>query len=146
LGQAALIAAGLAFAIAFAPIALALSAAWFLARTVIYATAKRASAEIVGWQGQGDPEQVETAVAYPELTFLDHDDVGRRFTSRIGFRVHDDPPPQGLQRIRYHTWPRFYAELDRPSELFTGPVLAMVLALTGTFLGWLARLLALTWF
>jgi hypothetical protein len=151
IGRTALIIAGLGFAIAFAPIALGLSLAWFAGRGLVYATAKRATADIVDWQGRGDVAdlqagEVATALAFPVLVFEDHDGATRRFVSRIGFRIHDEPPPAGRQRIRYHVRPWFFAELDWPSEWFTGPVLALVLALAGTFLGWLARLLALPWF
>ena len=133
----------LVLAIGFAPLALAIAAMWFLWRSLLYATAKQAMAEITGWTGEGDPEQnIEAAVARPMLRFTDHDGMVHTVQSRIGFRVHDAPPEGDQLIVRYHTRPRIFAELDDRSEWFTGPALAVVLALSGTFLAWLGSLLA----
>jgi hypothetical protein len=130
-------------AILVAPLALGLCAAWFVVRGLVYLTAKRAQADIVGWAGAGDPEQVESAIAYPILAFVDADGVTRTFTSRFGFRIHDDPPPAGPQPVRYHLWPRLSADLDDPSQWFAGPALAVGLAIFGTVLAWMFRRLGL---
>jgi hypothetical protein len=133
-------------ALVFAPIALALGLAWFAWRLGVYATAKRASGTITGWTGEGDPGHIEAAVAHPHLTFTDHDDVERAFTSRIGYNIYDDPPPQGEIPVRFHLTPVFYAEIDDRAQWFTGPALLVLLAVCGSFITWLARLLALPWF
>jgi hypothetical protein len=124
-----------------APLALGVAAVWFLWSGLVYATAKRATGEIAGWTGVGDPAQIETAIAHPIITFVDHDGVTRTVTSRVPFRIHDNPPPAGPQHVRYHLTPRFWAELDDPSHWFAGPVLAVVFALVGVFLAWVLRVL-----
>lgn len=139
-------AAILLLAIVLSPVALAISAAWFIWRGVVYATARQAYADIVGWVGEGAAEAIESALAYPIVEFADHDGQPRRFTSRFGFRIYDDPPPAGRQVVRYHLKPVFHADLDRPSDWFTGSALSVVLALFGTFLAWAGRMLALPLF
>lgn len=121
-------------ALVMAPVALVVATLWGLGRFLIYAGARRGSAEIVGWVGQGNAELIEEAQAFPRLSFTGHDGVTRVFTSRLGFNIYDHPPPKGAQPIRYYLFPRFYAEIDDKAHWFTGPALAAAAALLGTFI------------
>ncbi len=123
----------LPLAIAAAPLALALGVVWFLWRLGVYATAKTAAADITGWTGEGNPRNIETAVAHPHLRFVDHLGDEQTFTSRIGYNIYDDPPPKGALPVRYHLRP-FAAEIDDKAQWFTGPCLTVAFALVGSFI------------
>jgi hypothetical protein len=140
-GQAVIAIAFLLVGLIMAPLALGAAVAWFVWSGLVYATARRAAGDIIGWVGERDPQAIETAVAHPIVGFRDHNGIERSFTSRIPFRIHDDPPPAGPHRVRYQVSPRFWAELDDPGHWFAGPVLAIVFATAGVFLAWAARVL-----
>jgi hypothetical protein len=123
----------LPLALAAAPLALGLGAVWLVWRLGVYLTAKTAAADIIGWTGDGDPQQIDTAVARPHLRFTDAAGVEQQFTSRIGFNIYDDPPPTGALPVRYHIRP-FSAEIDDRGHWFTGPCLTIALALVGSFI------------
>jgi hypothetical protein len=133
-------------ALVMAPLALGVGVLWFVGRLLLYAGARRGSAEIIGWVGQGDAALIEEAKAFPRLTFTGHDGATRVFTSRMGFNIYDDPPPTGAQPIRYHLLPRFYAEIDDKAHWFTGPALAVAAALLGSFLAGVWRSTLGVWF
>jgi hypothetical protein len=131
--QMVAIAAAFLLALVFAPVALGLGALWLLFRIVVYASATRGSAEIVGWTGEGSADDIERALAFPKLSFEGHDGATRVFISRMGYNIYDDPPPKGSLPIRYHLAPRFSAEIDDKAHWFTGPALTIAAALLGTF-------------
>lgn len=124
-----------------APLALGAAGVWFVWRGLVYATAMRATGDIMSWTGEGEASQIEAAVAHPIVRYVDQNGAERIFTSRVPFRIHDDPPPAGPQPVRYHLKPVVWAELDDPGHWFAGPVLAVVFALVGVFLAWAARVL-----
>ena len=77
-------AAILLLAIVLSPVALAISAAWFIWRGVVYATARQAYADIVGWVGEGAAEKG----AKPEPGEERSDDRGGR--RQIDTRMQGD--------------------------------------------------------
>lgn len=137
-----------AFAVALilAPAALALGGLWLIWRLGVYASARQGQAEIIGWAGEGKPDAIEAAQAFPRLRFEAYDGVVRTFTSRMAFNIYDDPPPTGGLPIRYHLAPRLYAEIDDKAQWFTAPALTIAAALLGTFVAAVWRPLAAFWF
>jgi hypothetical protein len=144
--QMTAIVAAFLLALVLAPLALALGLAWLVWRVGVYATARVGTGEIIGWSGEGQAAAIETAQAFPRLSYQAHDGALRVFTSRMAFNVYDDPPPTGGLPIRYHLSPRPYAEIDDKAHWFTGPVLTIAAALLGIFVTAVWRPIAAFWF